>query len=91
VLFIVLATPLLRNLPRSYGLYAVTLVLAFLLFSAQTGSGVPQGTGRFVGDLFPVFVLVALWGRRPRLHELLLIGQTALLILLALRFLVSSI
>ncbi len=87
VVFIALAVPVVRRLPRSYGLYAVTLLLYFLLFSVQYGAVSTQGDGRFVAGLFPIFVLVALWGRNQRVHELLIIGQVALLTLLSLHFL----
>ena len=87
---IVVATLLLRHLPRSYGLYAVALLLRVLLFAVPSGSGVPQDGGRLIGGLFPVFILAARWGRRPRLHEVLLIGEVAVLLLLALRFLIQG-
>jgi hypothetical protein len=87
LVFLVLTVLVVRRLPPSYGFYTVALLLYFLLFPPQYAAIALQSTGRFVAVLFPVFILLARWGRRPRVHELLLIGQVALLTLLTIHFL----
>lgn len=91
LVFLVLTVVVLRRLPPSYGLYTGALLLYFLLFPPQYAAIAQQSSGRFVAVLFPVFILVARWGRRPRLHELLLLGQVALLTLLTIHFLFAPV
>src|SRR5262249_51776056 len=68
VAFIVLSGVVRRLLPLSYGLYAVATLLFILLVAPTYGEIALQSSGRFVATLFPVFVLLAQWSRRPRLH-----------------------
>lgn len=90
VTFIVLSVVVLRRLPLSYGLYAVATLLFILLVAPTYGAIALQSSGRFVATLFPVFVLLAQWSRRPRLHEILIVGQVAALTLLSIHFMFSS-
>ena len=87
---IVLAALVLRNLPLSYGLYTVALLLFVLLFPPAYGPVTLQSSGRYVGTLFAAFIVLAHWGRRPHLHELLIFAQAALLALLAIHFLAAA-
>ncbi|GAC1451521.1 MAG: hypothetical protein PVSMB4_11420 [Ktedonobacterales bacterium] len=87
LVFLGLTVLVVRRLPPSYGLYTAALLLYFLLFPPQYAAIAMQSSGRFVAVLFPVFILLARWGRRPRVHELLLLGQVALLTLLTIHFL----
>ncbi|HEY7833599.1 MAG TPA: mannosyltransferase family protein [Ktedonobacterales bacterium] len=88
--FIVLSVIVLRRLPLSYGLYTVATLLFILLVAPTYGAIALQSSGRFVATLFPVFVLLAQWSRRPRLHEVLMVGQVAALVLLSIHFMFSS-
>jgi hypothetical protein len=84
--FVVLTGLALWRLPRTYGLYALALlifgVLVPLTFAAAPLSG--QGSAMIV--FFPVFILLAKWGTRERLHESLVLAQVALLTVLVLHF-----
>jgi hypothetical protein len=87
VAFIALTVVVVRGLPASYGLYTVALLLFFLLFPPAYAPVALQSSGRFVAVLFPVFIVLARWGRYPRVHELLILAQAAFLTLLTLHFL----
>jgi len=68
--FIVLTVFIWKNLPRLYGVYAVTLMLLFL-----TRLGSPQplvSMARYVIEIFPAFLVLAAWGRRPGINRLIL-------------------
>jgi hypothetical protein len=70
LLFIVLTVFIWKKLPRLYGVYAVTLMLLFL-----TRLGSPQplvSMARYVLEIFPAFLLLAAWGRRPWINRLIL-------------------
>jgi len=70
LLFIVLTIFIWNKLPRLYGVYAVTLMLLFL-----TRLGSPQplvSMARYVLEIFPAFLLLAAWGRRPWINRLIL-------------------
>lgn len=87
LVFLVLTVPALRKLPPSYGLFAAATIVYFLTFPVHYDAVASQGDGRFVAVIFPIFVLVAHWGRNPRLHEALIIGGVGLLTLFSLHFL----
>jgi hypothetical protein len=89
LILIVLAALVLRYLPPSYGAYTVALLLFMLLFVPAYGPLTLQSGGRYIGTLFAAFVVLAHWGRRPHLHELLIFAQAALLALLAINFLAA--
>lgn len=68
--FIVLTVFIWKKLPRLYGVYAVTLMLLFL-----TRLGSPQplvSMARYVLEIFPAFLVLAAWGRRPGINRLIL-------------------
>ncbi|HTX90516.1 MAG TPA: mannosyltransferase family protein [Anaerolineales bacterium] len=70
ILFIVLTVLIWKKLPRLYGIYAVTLMLFFLI---RFGSPQPLvSMGRYVLEVFPAFLLLADWGRRPWVNRLVL-------------------
>jgi hypothetical protein len=60
-----------RRLPLSYSLFA----LAMLLFDLSYPEGVTEpltAAPRYLMVIFPVFVLLGIWGKRPRLDRLML-------------------
>jgi len=68
--FIFLTVFIWKKLPRLYGVYAVTLMLLFL-----TRLGSPQplvSMARYVIEIFPAFLVLAAWGRRPGINRLIL-------------------
>jgi hypothetical protein len=68
--FIILIFFIWKKLPRLYGVYAVTLMLLFL-----TRFGSPQplvSMARYVIEIFPAFLVLAAWGRRPGINRLIL-------------------
>jgi hypothetical protein len=70
LLFIVLTVFICKKLPRIYGIYAATLMLLFL-----TRLGLPQplvSMARYGIEIFPAFLLLATWGRRPASNRLIL-------------------
>jgi len=59
-----------KKLPRIYGLYSVSLMLFFLM---RMGSPQPLiSMVRYTMEIFPVFLLFALWGEKPAIHRLIL-------------------
>ena len=67
---IVLTYFIWKKLPRLYGVYAVTLMLLFL-----TRLGSPQplvSMARYAIEIFPAFMVLAAWGRRPWINRLIL-------------------
>jgi Mannosyltransferase (PIG-V) len=90
VAFLVLGAIVLWRLPRSYGLYTAALLIYFLLFPAAYATVALLGQGRFVAVLFPVFILLAQWGKRDRLHEALILAQVALLTVFVIHFFAAS-
>ena len=61
-----------RRLPLSYSLFA----LAMLLFDLSYPQGIVEpltAAPRYLMVIFPVFVLLAIWGKRPRLDRLILV------------------
>ena len=70
LLFIFLTIFIWKKLPRLYGVYAVTLMLLFL---ARLGSPQPLvSMARYVIEIFPAFLVLAAWGRRPGINRLIL-------------------
>jgi hypothetical protein len=60
-----------RRLPLSYSLFA----LATLLFDLSYPEGVTEpltAAPRYLMVIFPVFVLLGIWGKRPRLDRIML-------------------
>ena len=70
LLFIVLTIFAWKKLPRLYGIYSVTFMAFFL---ARLGAPQPLvSMARYVLELFPAFLVLAAWGRRPWVNRLVL-------------------
>lgn len=82
-----LAVVAARRLPVSYGSYVGSLLLLAVVVWATSTTVAQQSGGRYIAAVFPVFVLLALWGRRPRVHDVLIVSEVGLLTLLTLQFL----
>lgn len=68
--FIVLTIFIWKKLARLYGLYAAALMLFFL---SRMGSPQPLvSMTRYCLEIFPAFLLLAMWGSRPWVHRLIL-------------------
>ncbi len=71
LLLFILFTPLIfKHLPRIYGIYSLTLLIFFL-----SRMGFPQplvSASRYVIEIFPAFMLLAIWGRAPHIRYLIL-------------------
>jgi Dolichyl-phosphate-mannose-protein mannosyltransferase len=68
VLFIILTIFIWKKLPRLYGIYSVTLIL---LFVARLGTPQPLiSMARYVLEIFPAFMLLAVWGRSAWVNRL---------------------
>lgn len=85
--FVGLAVVALRRLPLSYGLYTAAIVLYFLSLNESDTLFVATGDGRYVLMAFPAFLVLGIWGRHRRLHELLMVAMPALLAILAAHYL----
>ena len=70
LLFIVLTINIWKKLPRLYGVYSVTLML---LFVVRLGSPQPLvSMARYVLEIFPAYLLLAIWGRSVWVNRLVL-------------------
>jgi Gpi18-like mannosyltransferase len=68
--FIVFTIFLWKKLPRIYGIYAAALMLFFL---ARFGSPQPLvSMARYTLEIFPAFLLLAMWGRTPWVNRIIL-------------------
>lgn len=77
-----------RRLPAAYTLYLLAFWLVTLV-SPATAGGYPVplvSMERYVLSLFPVFMVLALLGRRPAVHDAYLVLGTGLLALLTVQF-----
>src|SRR5262249_52036151 len=68
-----------RKLPLSYTAFALAVFAYLLLFMASMPSQAVSGNGRYMLVVFPVFMVLGVWGRRPWVHQLLLVGMLPLL------------
>lgn len=82
-----LAVVVLRILPLSYGLYSAAIVIYFLSLSEGGALFLAAGDGRYVLIIFPAFMVLGVWGRHRRLHELLMVAMPALMAILTAHFL----
>jgi hypothetical protein len=89
VAILVLAIATLRLLPLSYGLYVLGIIASFLLYPVDNPALAVQGNGRYALMLFPAFMVLGVWGRRPRLHEALVLVMTSSLAILTAHFLLG--
>jgi Gpi18-like mannosyltransferase len=70
LLFLVLTVYIWKKLPRIYGIYSVTLMLLYL---SRIGSPQPLvSMARYVIEIFPAFLVLADWGRRPMVQRVIL-------------------
>jgi len=70
LLFIVLTVDIWKRLPRIYGIYSVCLMVLFL---SRLGAPQPLSSmARYVLEIVPAFMLLALWGREARLNRIIL-------------------
>jgi hypothetical protein len=70
VIFIFLTIFIWKKLPRLYGVYSVALML---LFVARLGSPQPLvSMARYVLEIFPAFLLLAVWSRSVWVNRLVL-------------------
>jgi hypothetical protein len=70
ILFIVLTVFIWKKLPRIYGIYAA---INMLLFLARIGSPQPLvSMTRYVLEIFPAFLILAVWARKPWANRLIL-------------------
>lgn len=83
----VMLVPIFRRLPLTYGLYALphVAVIATRILPTPLTS-----TSRFVLVIFPIFIVLAVWGRDERFHTAWLIGSTLFLGLLTYLFLIGD-
>jgi hypothetical protein len=70
LLFITLTIFVWKSLPRIYGVYSVTFMFLFL-----TRFGSPQplvSMARYVLEIFPAFMVLAVWGHNTRVNRIIL-------------------
>jgi hypothetical protein len=70
LLFICLTFLVWKKLPRLYAIYALTFMALFL-----TRLGTPQplvSMARYVLEIFPAFLILVIWGRKPWINRLIL-------------------
>jgi Mannosyltransferase (PIG-V) len=75
-----------RRLPLSYSLYALALLMNFLLFPLAFNDALASNQ-RFALEVFPAFITLGLLVRRPATHQAILILFTGMLVLFSLVFL----
>lgn len=68
--FIALTLFVWKNLPRVYGVYSMALMIFFL---ARFGAPQPlSGMARYVLDIFPAFLVLAVWGSKTWVNRIIL-------------------
>ena len=87
--FVALTVVIWRKLPFAYTAYTLAFFLYLLLFSASTPTLAVTGDGRYMLMIFPAFMVLALWGKRPWFHHALLIGMLPLLAILCAHYLLA--
>ncbi len=84
LLFILFTILIFKHLPRIYGIYSLTLLIFFL---SRMGSPQPLvSISRYVIEIFPAFMLLAIWGRTPHIRRLILVFSWLGLLFLAAQF-----
>ncbi|GAC1358654.1 MAG: hypothetical protein NVS2B12_00750 [Ktedonobacteraceae bacterium] len=79
-----------RRLPRSYSIWMGVLMLYFLLYPATEKPDILLSNQRFVLELFPAFITLAILGKQyPRLHHALLLLFPTLLAVLSIAFIMN--
>jgi hypothetical protein len=87
LVFIALAVVAFRALPLAYGLFALALLLYLSAFPATDPMAAVQGDARLVLMIFPIFMVLGVWGRRAWLHEALIFIMLPLLAIASAHFL----
>ena len=82
LLFLALAIPVWRKLPKLYSYYYLTIML-FYLIRMGPGTQPLLGMTRYVLVLFPAFMVMGEWGTRPWLNRIILYPSIILLFLFA--------
>ncbi len=77
VIMIIAAVLAFRYLPHIYSLYMATSVV--LLLTSRSDHQILFSMPRFAMVLFPLFILLAMAGKRPQLHRFIVITSTVLL------------
>jgi hypothetical protein len=84
VVFVALALPVWKSLPRVYGVYYLTYLLLFL---TRTGGTEPLvGTVRYVLALFPAFMVLGRWGASRWVHRAVIYPSLAGLLFMSAGF-----
>lgn len=79
-----------HRLPKSYSIWMAVLMLYFLLYPATEKPDILLSNQRFVLELFPAFITLALLGKQyPRLHHILLLVFPTLLSVLSIAFIMN--
>ena len=83
----VMLVPIFRRLPLAYGLYALphVAVMATRILPTPLTS-----TSRFVLVIFPIFMVLAIWGRHPWVHHAWIVGSALLLGFLTYLFVIGD-
>lgn len=88
LLFVGLAAAAFRRLPAMYGLYMGTTLL--FLLSRSIAQHPLIGASRYVGPLFPGYMVLGLAGRRPWVHRLILYPSVLVLAFFATEFMIGG-
>jgi hypothetical protein len=84
VIFIILTIYVWKKLPHIYGVYSIILML---LFVSRFGNPQPLvSMARYVLEIFPVFLLLAVWGRKAWINRLILYLSVLGLLFLSAQF-----
>ena len=79
-----------RRLPESYSIWMSVLMIYFLLNPATDKPDILLSNQRFVLELFPAFITLALLGKQyPRLHATLLLAFPTLMAVLSIAFIMN--
>ncbi len=84
LLFLGLAVPVWRQLSRPLALFYSAFLLLYL--TRVAGVAPLLGSARYVLILFPAYIVLAGWGRRPWIHRLIVYLATTGLLLLSGQF-----
>ena len=79
-----------RRLPKSYSIWMSVLLIFFLIEPATEKPDILLSNQRFVLELFPAFITLAILGKQyPRLHYLILLLFPTLLAVLSVAFIMN--
>ncbi len=88
--FIILIILGWRRLPKSYSIWMSALMIFFLIDPATEKPDILLSNQRFVLELFPAFITLAILGKQyPRLHHLILLIFPTLLAVLSIAFIMN--